>query len=76
MKRMIETIQVILLDMPGTIKAFTSKNSDGSYTIFINAGISHEMQCAAYDHEVEHISNGDFDYFYDVNRLEEERHSA
>jgi hypothetical protein len=71
-----EIIQVFLVDLPGTVRAFTVHNSDDSYTIFINAGLSHEMQCAAYDHEMQHINNHDFDYCYDVNELENERHSA
>ena len=70
-----EVIQVFLVDMP-CVKAMTIKNSDDSYTILINAGLSHEMQCEAYDHEMEHINNGDFDQIYDVGELEMIRHSA
>ena len=71
-----ETIQVFFIDLPGSVKAFTIRNSDDSYTIFINAGISHEMQCKAYDHEIEHINNHDFDRIYDFNEIERIRHSA
>lgn len=65
-----ETIQVFIIDMPTFVDGITIKNSDDSYTILINAGLSAEGQCAAYDHEMEHINNHDYDYFYDVNQLE------
>ena len=71
-----EIIQVFLVQMPAAVKALTVHNSDDSYTILINAGMSHEMQCAAYDHEIRHINNGDYDHMYDVSALELIRHSA
>lgn len=73
---MTEIIQVFLIDLPAAIKGLTVKNSDDSYTILINVNLSHEAQCAAYDHEIEHINNHDFDYVYDINELESIRHSA
>ena len=69
-------IGVFLVDMPTGIRALTVKNSDDSYTILINAGLSAEAQCAAYDHEMEHINNHDFDHMYDADLLEHIRHSA
>lgn len=71
-----EIIQVFLVDLPTGIKAFTVKNEDDSFTILINAGLSAQMQCDAYDHEMEHINNGDYDHIYDVTTLELLRHSA
>lgn len=71
-----EIIQVFLVDMPASIKGMTIKNNDDSYTILINVGLSAQMQCEAYDHEMEHINNGDYNYFYDINALETIRHSA
>lgn len=65
-----EIIQVFIIDMPTFVDGITVKNNDGSYTILINAGLSAEGQCEAYDHEMEHINNHDFDHFYDVNQLE------
>lgn len=35
-------------------------NSDGSYTIFLNARLSHERQLEAYAHALRHIQNEDF----------------
>ena len=70
-----EIIQVFLVDL-GPIKGMTIKNNDDSYTILINARLSAEMQTETYDHEIEHINNGDYDQMYDVGELERIRHSA
>lgn len=69
-----EYIQVHLLDMPVSIRGFTICNSDDSFTIFINARLSSEMQIQAYDHEISHINNKDYNHFYDINILETLRH--
>ena len=71
-----EMIQVFLIDMPATIRGMTIRNDDDSYTILINAGLSAQMQCDTYDHEMEHINNHDFDSIYDINMLEQLRHTA
>lgn len=36
-------------------------NSDGSYTIFLNARLSHERQLEAYAHALRHIQENDFE---------------
>lgn len=71
-----EHISVFLIDMPTGIRGLTVMNNDGSFTVLINAGLSAEMQRVAYNHEVEHIENKDFDNIYDINTLELIRHSA
>lgn len=71
-----EYIQVFLINMPASVKALTVRNNDDGYTIIINAALSHEAQCKAYDHEIAHINNADFDHMYDINKLEHLRHSA
>lgn len=73
---MIEYIGVYLIDLPCTVRGFTKKNSDGSYSIIINAKLSNEMQIATYDHEINHIENGDYDKETDVNMLEAKRHAV
>lgn len=65
-----EIIQVFLVDMPAKIEGLTIKNSDDSYTVFINAGLSSIAQCRAYDHELEHINNHDWDNIYDAGEIE------
>jgi Zn-dependent peptidase ImmA (M78 family) len=50
-----------LVDLPCSIKGFTVKNPDDSFTIFINSKLNDEQQRDAYMHEFGHIVNGDFD---------------
>ena len=67
-------IQVFLVDMPAKIEGLTVRNSDGSYTILINAGLSSIAQCRAYDHEMDHINNRDWDHIFDAGEAEQVRH--
>ena len=60
--------------MPTTIRGLTIYNNDDSFTIFINAKLNSEMQIKAYDHEMEHINNRDYDKMYSVDMLENLRH--
>lgn len=69
-------IGVFLVDLPARIDGMTLRNADGSFTILINAGLSSIAQCRAYDHEMDHINNHDYDQMYDVDDLERLRHSA
>lgn len=46
--------------MPGTIKAYTVNNKDDTYTIVLNARLSHEQHLVSYKHELMHIINGDY----------------
>lgn len=71
-----EYIGVFLVDLPARIDGMTLRNADGSFTILINAGLSSIAQCRAYDHEMNHINNHDYDQMYDVDDLERIRHSA
>lgn len=64
---------VMLVDLPPRIKAFTQKK-DEYYTIFLNACLNYETQLEAYQHELEHITNSDFDGSQNVAALENERH--
>lgn len=54
-------VNVVLADMPGTISAYTVANPDFSYTIVLNSRLNHERQRRAYNHEMFHIENGDYD---------------
>lgn len=72
--RYVEYVAVHLVDLPHGVRGFTKKNKDGSYTVMINARLCSEMQIAAYDHEMRHIENGDYDHQIDVGVTEIERH--
>lgn len=54
-------IFVKLIDMPCDLRGHVNLNYDGSYTIFINARLSHRMQQQVYLHEMHHILNFDFE---------------
>lgn len=54
-------INVVVLDMPTSIKAYTVSNSDGSYTIVLNGRHSAEQRKLSYLHEMSHITNLDFE---------------
>lgn len=54
-------VNVILIDMPPSIPAYSVANPDLSYTIVLNSRLNYERQLRAYHHEMEHIKNGDFE---------------
>lgn len=56
----LNNINCLILDLPVSIYAFTKSNSDGTYTIILNARNSFEKQYKSYLHEVRHIKNNDF----------------
>lgn len=58
-------------DIPG--EEMVTPNSDGSYTILINARISHDRQLDALDHAMRHIKNNDFEK-RDVQQIEAAAH--
>lgn len=58
----------------GGVRAFTVKDKDENYNIYLNASLSDEMQKEAFQHELEHIRRGDFDSGVDVQVIETETH--
>lgn len=56
-----DNINVVLADMPTTIKEYVVANKDMSYTIVLNSRHSYETRFKAYNHAMKHIINGDFD---------------
>lgn len=65
-----EDVIVQLMDLPTTIRSFVVVNSDASYTVMLNSRLSHERLILAYQHELLHIKNGDYDKQCDVNKIE------
>lgn len=59
-----ENIGVYFIDMDCCIDEQVISNSDGSYSIFINARLNYERQMLAYQHAIEHIMNDDFEKEY------------
>lgn len=73
--------RVILDNLPHSIGAFVvCDGCDDFYTIVLNSRFSYEMQRQAYEHEMAHIINGDFNRDpygeeIDVSQIEKERHN-
>jgi hypothetical protein len=55
-----EAIGVYFIDMDTAVEEEVHPNEDGSFTIIINARISHSRQMLAYQHALEHIMRNDF----------------
>lgn len=65
---------VIYADMPATIKAYTVKCPEGSYTIVLNSRLTREQHLISYYHEMKHIENGDYDRTDSVGVIEINAH--
>lgn len=62
-------------DLPCRIKAMTTANIDGTYTVFINSRLNLEQQQEGYIHELEHILIGDYER-NNANSVELKAHRA
>lgn len=68
---MIENYTTIFLDLPYAIKGFLLYDAaDDYYTIVINSRMSYEKNKETFEHEIEHIKNGDFHKYRNVGMLE------
>ncbi len=67
-------INTILEDLPYSVAGVTVANEDASYTIVLNARMSHERITEAYKHEMRHIYQDDFEK-YDVKEIEANAHN-
>lgn len=54
-------IYVQLIDLPTTIRAFTKRHVNDTYTIVINSKLNDDMRLKTYEHELHHIKNDDFE---------------
>lgn len=46
-------------------------NEDGTYSVYLNAGATHEQRDRAYRHELRHIENDDFYSDKPISEIEE-----
>ena len=73
-----EYIKVYLVDFPHSVDGFTTYYFDedgmGYYTIFLNARMNNEKLIEAYDHEINHINNRDFEKMIPIQQLESYAH--
>lgn len=71
-----DEINVQIIDMDVMIPEQITRNSDGSYTIFLNARLTHEHRLQSYEHAIRHIKAGDFEkQGGDVQEIEAIAHS-
>lgn len=66
-------VNTFLLDMPARVKGQTVKNEDGTYSVFLNARMASNQIEKTYQHEIQHIKNGDFEK-EQVQRIETYAH--
>lgn len=69
-------VNVVVMDFPNRKgREMVVPNEDGSFTILINAGLSHESQLEAYKHALKHINGSDFQKT-DVQSIEYTAHGS
>ena len=71
---MTENVNVVLLNMEYGIHEQVTRNHDDSFTVFLNARDTFEMQMQSYVHAIKgHIANDDH-YKLDVQEVEYRSH--
>lgn len=58
---LLENVFVKLIELPATVRSFVVANKDQTYTIVLNCKLSHEQNLLSYQHELNHIINGDYE---------------
>jgi hypothetical protein len=57
--------------LPSRVKGVTVPDEDGNYNVYLNKCLSYETQRRAYLHEIEHITNDDFNSYEPARYIEE-----
>ncbi len=63
-----------MVNMPTTIKSYVVCTADNDFCIVLNANHSFETLMEAYQHELKHIRNGDYDKKGDIDFIEINTH--
>lgn len=74
-----ERIHVHIVDwLPVTVRGLTIRTTDNDdyYCILLNGKLGRNALIMAYDHELEHIDNNDFDSMYSADEIEMMRHAG
>lgn len=66
----LDNIRTIMCDLPSTIKSFVVATPDDCFTIVLNQNHSYEQNMKSYQHEIEHIQNGDYEKKCSVDIIE------
>lgn len=70
-----DNIYVVYADMPVSVRSYVVVNADESYTIVINSRLSYEQNLVSYNHELDHILNGDYEKGCSADLIEISAHS-
>lgn len=65
-----DDVIVTLHDLPTTIHGALSIDDDGTPCIHLNARLSIDAQRKAFDHEMKHLENNDFDNNLHISSIE------
>lgn len=57
-------------NLPYGVKGICRENEDGSHTIVLNSRYTYEDNLHSYEHEINHISNNDFDENVNIEERE------
>ena len=68
-----DEVRTLIYPLPSRIRAYTAR-IDGYYTIIINDNLSPEARIEAYNHEMKHIYNNDFESEKSVKGIELKAH--
>ena len=49
-----------LINLPTTVRAFTTRDTEGDFNIYLNARMNNIQRLGAYQHEMKHIEGDDF----------------
>ena len=74
-----ERIHVHIVDwLPVTVRGLTIRTTDNDdyYCILLNGKLGRNALIMAYDHELDHIDNNDFDSMYSADEIETMRHAG
>lgn len=55
-----DEITTRLVSMPVSAKGYTLMDHEGDYNVFLNSRHTHEQQMRSFQHELDHIRDGDF----------------
>lgn len=67
-------IDVVLLDLPCSVRGFTKKCPDGNYVIVLNSRMSREQNQKTYQHELTHIKEGHLEKELNIQETEYTTH--
>lgn len=66
--------KIIYIDLPTTVKGFCVYTNDDYYTIVLNSKLSYDDNIDTYFHELEHITERDFEKQLTADQIEKEIH--